>query len=97
MSRCKLALVFGWNLGGVDFSMHPERGPKPEPFSKERMTMRPNQSARFYDILGARILRLQDRLAGLDEDDPRREVIIAILTELDELKRDLAAAGFGDD
>ena len=97
MSRCKLALVCGWNLGGVAFSMHPERGPKPEPISNERMTMRRNQSTRFYDILGARILRLQDRLFGLAEDDPRREVIIAILTELDELKRDLAAAGFEDD
>ena len=97
MSRCKLALVCGWNLGGVAFSMHPERGPKPEPISNERMTMRRNQSARFYDILGARILRLQDRLSGLAEDDPRREVLIAILTELDELKRDLAAAGLVDD
>ena len=97
MTRCKLWFSFGWNLGDVAFSMHPERGPKPEPNSKKRMTMRPNQSARFYDILGARILRLQDRLSGLAEDDPRREVLIAILTELDELKRDLAAAGFEDD
>lgn len=58
--------------------------------------MRHDHSARFYDILGARILKLQDRLADLAEDDPRREVLIAILTELDELKRDLAAAGFED-
>jgi len=46
----------------------------------------------FYDILGARILRLQDRLSDLAEDDPRRETIIAILIELDELKRELAEA-----
>lgn len=50
----------------------------------------------FYDILGARIIRLQDRLSELAEDDPRREIIIAILTELDELKRDLAEAADGD-
>ena len=50
----------------------------------------------FYDILGARILRLQDRLADLAEDDPRRETVIAILIELDELKRELAEAAAGD-
>lgn len=50
----------------------------------------------FYDILGARILRLQDRLADLAEDDPRRETVIAILIELDELKRELAEAADGD-
>ncbi|WP_028577405.1 hypothetical protein [Desulfomicrobium escambiense] len=59
--------------------------------------MRQNLPAPFYDILGARVLRLQDRLADLAENDPRREVLIAILTELDELKRDLVDAGFGDD
>lgn len=61
-----------------------------------RMPMRQKHSALFYDILGSRILRLQDRLADLAGDDPRREVLIAILTELDDLKRDLAA-GFDDD
>lgn len=49
----------------------------------------------FYDILGARIIRLQDRLSDLAEDDPRRETVIAILTELDELKRELAEAEDG--
>lgn len=49
----------------------------------------------FYDILGARIIRLQDRLSDLAEDDPRRETVIAILTELDELKRELAEAEKG--
>ena len=61
------------------------------------MPMPQKHSSLFYDILGTRILRLQDRLAGLAEDDPRREVLIAVLTELDDLKRDLAAAGFDDD
>jgi hypothetical protein len=50
----------------------------------------------FYDILGARIIRLQDRLSELAEDDPGRETVIAILTELDELKRELAEAADGD-
>lgn len=59
--------------------------------------MRQNHSARIYDILGARILRLQDRLSDLAKDDPRREVLIAILTELDELKRELAETDVGDD
>ena len=49
----------------------------------------------FYDILGARILRLQDRLADLAEDDPRRETVIAILIELDEFKRELDEAEDG--
>jgi hypothetical protein len=50
----------------------------------------------FYDILGARILRLQDRLSDLTKGDPRRATIIAILTELDELKWELAAAEDGE-
>lgn len=48
-----------------------------------------HQLFQFYDIVGARILALQDRLAYLDADDPRRETLIAILVEFDELKRDL--------
>jgi hypothetical protein len=59
--------------------------------------MRQDHRVHFYDILGSRIIRLQDRLAGLEADDPRREVLIAILTELDELKRDLVEAGIGED
>lgn len=59
--------------------------------------MRKDRCVLIYDILGSRIIRLQDRLAGLDEDDPRRDALIAILTELDELKRDLVEAGFGKD
>ena len=58
--------------------------------------MRKDRCVLIYDILGSRIIRLQDRLAGLDEDDPRRDTLIAILTELDELKRDLLEAGFGE-
>jgi hypothetical protein len=59
--------------------------------------MRKDRRVLIYDILGARIIRLQDRLAGLDKDDPRRDTLIAILTELDELKHDLFEAGFGED
>jgi hypothetical protein len=59
--------------------------------------MRNDRRVLVYDILGSRIIRLQDRLAGLEEDDPRRDTLIAILTELDELKRDLFEAGFGED
>jgi hypothetical protein len=67
------------------------------PISGERSPMRQDHRVHFYDILGSRIIRLQDRLAGLEADDPRREVLIAILTELDELKRDLVEAGIGED
>ena len=42
------------------------------------------------DIVGSRILTLQDHLNSLACDDPRRETLIAVLVEFDDLKRELA-------
>lgn len=53
-------------------------------------TQRQHQISRVYDILGARIMRLQDQLADLPADDGQRAVLISILTELDDLKRKFA-------
>ncbi|NLW80808.1 MAG: hypothetical protein GXY42_03945 [Desulfovibrionales bacterium] len=55
-----------------------------------RNTTTQRQISRVYDILGARILRLQDQLSDLPADDGQRAVLIAILTELDDLKRKFA-------
>jgi len=43
-----------------------------------------------YDMIGSRILTIQDHLNCLACDDPRRETLIAVLVEFDDLKREIA-------
>lgn len=50
-----------------------------------------SQIYHVYDIVGARIMHLQDQLSSLAGDDPRRETLIAILVEFDDLKREISA------
>lgn len=42
----------------------------------------------LYDLLGNRIIALQDKLAELPLHDKKRDNIIIILAELDDLKRE---------
>ncbi|MYL85121.1 hypothetical protein GTA51_18610 [Desulfovibrio aerotolerans] len=52
--------------------------------------MEKNKLDMMYDVLGRRIIALQDKLCDLPAGDEKRMVIIYILAELDDLKKEFS-------
>lgn len=52
--------------------------------------MKKNKLDMMYDVLGKRIIALQDKLRDLPAGDEKRMVIMYILAELDDLKKEFS-------
>ena len=52
--------------------------------------MEKNKLDMMYDVLGRRIIALQDKLCDLPAGDDKRMVLVYILAELDDLKREFS-------